>query len=339
MTRIAAIILFVGAICFHLLPAPALASSQDVIDGAKKEGEMIWYGGGSSEIDEVINRGFMKKHPFVQAKKFRIQSQRLLVRFEAESNAGKHVADIVRTTDWYIDIFKKKGLLMRYESPERKFYPDDLKDRDGYYTALYMFLHAMAYNTRMVPKSEVPRSYDELLHPKWKEKLGLEDAAYVWFVNLLALKGEKQGFEFMKRLAAQNVNLRSGTTLLANLVVAGEIPLVLDLYAYQVERLKKNGAPINWVAVEPAIAHTVLGGISKNAPHPNAAKLFMDYLLSEEGQNIYLSEDNQPARKGLYAPWFPRGIKLRMNNPEMTDRLGEYQRKFHELFSVGKPPS
>ncbi|MBI4490524.1 MAG: extracellular solute-binding protein [Deltaproteobacteria bacterium] len=339
MRRIPAITTFFGAVWIYwLLPSWALASSPEIIEGAKKEGEVIWYGGGSSEIDEVMNKGFMKKYPFVQAKKFRIQSQKLLVRFEAESRAGKHVADIVRTTDWYIDIFKKKGLLMRYESQERKSYAEGLKDPDAYYTSLYIFLHVMAYNTKLVPKSEGPRSYDDLLDPKWKGRLGLEDGAYVWFVNLLKLKGERQGHEFMKRLAGQNVNLRSGTTLLANLVVAGEIPIAIDLYAYQVERSKKKGAPIDWVAVEPAIVHAVLGGISKNTPHPNAAKLFMDYLLSEEGQRVYLSEDNQPARRGLYAPWFPKGIKLHLNNPEMGDKFGDTQRQFHELFSAARPP-
>lgn len=321
-----------------LVAATIRAAGPEIVEGAKKEAEVIWYGGGSSEIDEVINKGFMKKYPFIQAKKFRLQSQRLLVRFEAESRAGKHVTDIVRTTDWYIDIFKKKGLLMRYVSPESQFYGDELKDADGHYTALYKFLHVMAYNRKLVAKQDLPRSYDDLLHPKWHGKIAIEDAAYVWFVNLLKIKGEKQGLEFMKRLARQNVQVRSGTTLLANLVAAGEIPLTIDLYAYQVERMKKNGAPVDWIAVEPAIVHTVLAGINKNAPHPNAAKLFVDYLLSEEGQKIYLSEENQPARKGLYAPWFPQGLKLHVNNPEIGDKFGYYQKQFNEIFSSATPP-
>ena len=313
--------------------ATSYAASADIIDAAKKEAEINWYGGGSSEIDEDINRGFMKKYPFIQAKKFRIQSQRLLVRFETESRAGKHLADIVRTTDWYIDIFKKKGLLLKYDSPERKQIPDELKDRDGFYTALYMFLHVTAYNTRMVPKNELPRSYDDLLNPRWKDKLGLEDAAYVWFVNLLKIKGEKQGIDYMRRLARQNVSLRSGTTLLANLVAAGELPLAIDLYAYNIERTKKAGAPLDWVAFEPAIVHTVLAGINKNAPHPNASKLFMDFLLSEEGQRIYLNENMQPARRGFVPPWFPKGLKLHVNDPEIGDKFGDYQKLFGEIFS------
>ena len=151
--------------------APTFAAGADLIEGAKKEGAMDWMGGGSAEIDELINRGFMKKYPFVQARKTRVQSQRLLVRFETESRAGKHTADIVRTTDWYIDIFKKKGLLLQYEPPERKNIPDEMKDRDGFYTSLYLAVHALAYNTRAVPKNELPRSYDDLLDPKLKGKL------------------------------------------------------------------------------------------------------------------------------------------------------------------------
>jgi iron(III) transport system substrate-binding protein len=312
----------------------AYSAEAQIIEAAKKEGEVVWYGGGSSEIDEAINKGFQKKYPFLQAKKFRIQSQKLLGRFETESRAGKHVADIVRTTDWYIDIFKKRGLLLRYESPARKQIPNGLKDREGYYTALYVMLHTPAYNTKLVAKGDLPRSYDDFLDPKWKGRLGLEDASYVWFVNLLKIKGEKQGLEYMKALARQNINLRASTTLLTSLIAAGEMPMAIDLYTFQVDRLKKAGAPLDWVVFEPAIVHSILGGINKNAPHPNAAMLFMDFLLSEEGQRIYLAENNQPARQGLYAPWFPKGLKLHVNDPEIGDKFGSYQKLFDEIFSA-----
>ena len=153
--------------------ASAYGATADLIEGAKKEGAMDWMGGGSAEIDETMNRAFMKHYPFIQARKTRVQSQRLLVRFETESRAGKHTADIVRTTDWYIDIFKKKGLLLKYEPPERKNIPDELKDRDGFYTSLYLAVHVPAYNTRLLAKNDLPRSYDVLLEPKWKGKFGL----------------------------------------------------------------------------------------------------------------------------------------------------------------------
>jgi len=327
-------IALLAALAFWAAPLLARAASPETIEGAKKEGEVVWYGGGSGEIDEVLGKNFSKKYPFLQVKKSRIQSQRLLVRFEAESRAGKHIADIVRTTDWYIDLFKQKGLLMKYESPERKAFVNELKDRDGFYTALYKQLHAIAYNTRMVRKQDLPRSYDGLLDPKWKGQMGLEDAAYVWFVNMLKIRGESQGIDFMKRLARQNVSLRSGTTLLTNLVVAGEIPLVIDIYAYTVDRAKKNGAPIDFHVVEPAIVHTIAGGISKNAPHPNAAKLFMDYLLSEEGQRTYLSESLEPARTGMDPAWVPKGIKLHVNSPEIGDKIGYYQKLFADIFGA-----
>lgn len=326
------------SLAFFLIAESSQAASAGIVEAARKEGEVVWYGGGSSEIDEVLGKNFSKKYPFLQVKKFRIQSQKLLVRFEAESRAGKHVADIVRTTDWYIDYFKKKGLLMKYESPERKSFDNQFKDPEGHYTALYKFLHAMAYNTKLVAKKDLPRSYDDLLDPRWKGKLGLEDAAYVWFANVLKMKGEEQGLEYMRKLARQNVGVRSGTTLLANLMAAGEIPLVVDLYAYQVERLKKNGAPVDWHAVEPAIVHTVAGGISKDAPHPNAAKLFMDYLLSEEGQKTYLSESLEPARAGMDAPWYSKKFILHVNNPDIGEKIGHYQKLFAEIFTGAAGP-
>jgi iron(III) transport system substrate-binding protein len=328
-----------AAVQMGLACAIGFAAGPDIIEGAKKEGEMVWYGGGSSEIDEVIGKNFSKKYPFIQAKKFRIQSQKLLVRFEAETRAGKHVADIVRTTDWYIDIFKKKGLLLKYDSPERKFFIKELKDADGHYTALYKQLHVLAYNTKLIRKEELPRTYEDLLDPKWKGKLALEDASYVWFVNLLKMKGESAGIEFMKKLARQNVSLRSGTTLLTSLVAAGEIPLAIDIYADTVVREKKKGAPLELHVLEPAIVHTITGGISQNAPHPNAAKLFMDYLLSDEGQRIYLTESREPARTGIETPWVPKGIKLHINNPEIGDRVGHYQKLFAEIFASAATPN
>ena len=323
-----------AAVVFGLFgAATGYGASADLIEGAKKEGAMDWMGGGSAEIDEVINRAFMKHYPFVQARKTRVQSQRLLVRFETESRAGKHTADIVRTTDWYIDIFKKKGLLLKYEPPERKNIPEEMKDREGFYTSLYLAVHVPAYNTRQLSKSDLPRSYDDLLDPKWKGKLGLEDAAYVWFVNMIKMKGEKQGIEFMRRLARQDVSLRASTTLLTNLVAAGEIPIAIDLYADDVERTKKAGAPVDWTALDPLIVHTIAGGINKNAPHPNAAKLFMDFLLSEEGQRIYLSENRQPTRRGVTVPWMPKNAKIHVNDPDIGDRVGDYQKLFAEIFS------
>lgn len=321
----------VGLLYTFLVVGRGLAAAPGVVEAAKAEGEMVWAGGGSAEIDESINRAFMKKYPGIRAVKTRVQSQRLLVRFETESRAGKHTFDIVRTTDWYIDIFKKKGLLAKYESAERNQIPAEFRDRDGFYTSLYTAVHAPAYNTRMVAKSDLPRSYDDLLDPKWKGKLGLEDAAFVWFVNVLKIKGEKQGVEYMRRLARQEVSLRASTTLLANLVTAGEIPLAIDLYADDIERQKKAGAPIEWIAFDPTIVHTIAGAINKNAPHPNAARLFMDFLLSEEGQRVYLSNNLQPTRKGLITPWAPKG-KLHVNDPEIGEKVSEYQKLFSEIF-------
>jgi iron(III) transport system substrate-binding protein len=338
MTRIMLFVSFFLGMCGPAVSTSLWAISPEIIEAAKREGEMVWYGGGSGKEDDAVGEGFTKKYPTIRAKKFRIQSQNMIARFEAESVSGKHVADIVRTTDWYVYVAKQKGLLMKYDSPERKYFGPEFKDSEGYYTALWKYLHVIAYNTTLVPKTDVPRSYQDLLDPKWKGKIGFVDpvsaSGITWFVNQLRMRGEKEGLEFMKKLAAQDISLRSSPQLLASLVAAGELPIALDLYGYQVEQLKKRGAPINFVALEPAVVHTLYGGISKYAPHPNAAKLFMDYLLSEEGQRIYLSFDFEVTRQGLYPAWFPKGVKQFVSDPQMDgERFNRYQKMFRDVFA------
>ena len=340
MKGLIAFILFLGMAWMDwTIPLQVSASSPEIIEGAKREGgEVVYYGGGDTVADQAISKGFTKKYPFLRAKKFRIQSQRLMTRFEAESKAGKHVADIVQTADWYIDMIRQKGLLMAYDSAERKFYSDQFKDPQGYYTAIWKYLHVMVYNTKLVSKQEIPRSYEDLLHSRWKNRLGFVDSTsgsgIVWFVNQLEIRGADQGLKFMKSLAAQNVRMHQSSALLSNLVAGGEIPLAIDLYGYQAENLKRKGAPIDWIAAEPTVVHAVLSGISKNAPHPNAAKLFQDYLVSEEGQRIILSFDKNPTRKGLYVPWYPKGIKEFVSNPRQMDseKFDRYQNMFLEIF-------
>ena len=328
------------AICLGLLliqslhPGRLLAVSQEVIEAAKKEGEVIWYGAGSNAIDNKIGRGFMKKYPSIKPKKFRISAYKLLVRFRAESRADRHIADIVRTTDAILETFRKEGLLIKYASPERKFYIDELKDRDGYYTAFYNFRHVIAYNTNLVPKGEVPRSYEDLLKPRWKGEMGIPDgsAGFIWFANQLKIRGEEKGLKLIRELAKQEPTVISSQSQLVKLVGAGEYAIAINSYAYRIERLKKRGAPIDWVPVEPVVIHNLFGGISKNAPHPNAAKLFMDYLLSEAGQKVYISQGVNPARTGLKAPWLPK-LKVFYSDPvEMSERYGEFEKRFRKMF-------
>jgi iron(III) transport system substrate-binding protein len=175
-------------------------------------------------------------------------------------------------------------------------------------TQLYLFVQA--YNTTKVRKEDLPRTYAELLDPKWKGKLAMEASDQEWFAEVIKQMGEEKGLKFWRDLVANNgVQLRTGHSLLNNLVGSGEIPLALTVYNSDPETMKKKGSPIDWFAIEPAIAIPNGVGVSRKAPHPHAALLFYEYMLSEEAQQVLAKIGYVTSQKKI-PPSFTKTIKV-----------------------------
>lgn len=152
-----------------------------------------------------------------------------------------------------------------------------------------VYLFAQPYNTRQVSAAEVPARFDDLLHPRWKGRLGIEAKQSDWFHALVQAMGEERGLRFFRELVALNApSLRNGSSLLNNMVVSGEVGLALNVYSYLPEQAKAAGAPVDYVVLAPAVAYTDGIGIARHAAHPHAATLFYDFLL-DEGQAIVAS--------------------------------------------------
>lgn len=185
----------------------------------------------------------------------------------------------------------EKGLLVPYQSPERKAVNDIHKDREGYWTGLYANIEFWAYNKKLVAPADVPKGREDLLLPKWQDKIGLDSgsAGTVRYIIDLHVLGQEKGRNFMQRLAKQKIQLRRGPSLIAELLAAGEFALapVRDNTTFE---LMQAGAPIDWVAFDPVIPQPPTPiGILKAARHPNAAQLFVDFALSREGQEVLKS--------------------------------------------------
>ena len=165
----------------------------------------------------------------------------------------------------------------------------------------------------MVSAQDVPKSYTALLDDKWQGNIGLDDSDYEWFGNILQIMGEERGLNFMRRLAALKPAMRAGHSLIATLVAAGEFAIYPDGYPRRVEVLRERGArSIDWLWLEPAIAELHPTAILANAPHPNAARLFTDYLLSAEGQALIgVQFGRVPSRKGVKLRWPSRVFDMR----------------------------
>lgn len=259
-----------------------------LVEGAKKEGSLTLYATTPIEYLRVIIGGFEKKYD-VKVNLWRARSENVLQRIISESRSANPAFDVVECITTPMEALRKEGILQRVNAPVHA----ELQawalpaHREWAATQLYMFVQS--YNTNLVKKEDLPKTYADLLDPKWKGKLSIEASDHEWFMEVIKQLGEDngKGQKFWRDLVAGNgLQLRTGHTLLNNLVGAGEVPLALTVYNSDPPNLKKKGSPIDWFVIEPAIAIPNGVGVSRKAPHPHAALLFYEYLLSEEAQQV-----------------------------------------------------
>jgi iron(III) transport system substrate-binding protein len=263
-------------------------------EGAKKEGEVMLYTSLVPEDLTALGAAFEKKYG-VKLKTWRANSEKVLQRAVTEARAGRNDADIVETNGPQLEsLYREKGL-QPLRSPHLKDLMPQALQAHGHWvgTRINMFVHS--YNTNLVKKEELPKTYQDLTHPRWKGRLGIEAEDEDWFAMIIKALGEERGLRIFRDIVKVNgFSVRKGHTLLAGLVASGEIPLALTTYSHGAEKMKQKGAPVEWFAIAPAIGRANGIGVARKPAHPHAAALFVDFLLSPEGQQIL--------QKGGYVP-------------------------------------
>ena len=309
------------------------ASYDTLIDAAKREGEVVYYASMNlSEANAVIGE-FERRYPFIKVKLQRTGSEKLLTRVLTEARAKKPFADVLQTVEFSMHIFNRTGILARYTPQANELYPKDFKE-EGFWTTVYYNAYVTAYNTRLAPARTLPKTYDDLLDPKWKGKLLMEGTKAEWFAGMLQIFGQERGLKYMRELAKQQPSAREGHELLAQLVVAGEGVIDINIPAASVERMKERGAPIDWTALGPAPAVMVGAGISAQAPHPNAAKLFLEFVLSREGQKLMQTPGRLIARGDLAneQATMLKELKIVPVNASLAEKLDGYAKQLRSIF-------
>lgn len=306
--------------------------SSSLMEGAKKEGKMVFYTSVETEFARLLTSAFEAKYPFIKTDIFRSSHERIFSRLNVERKTGNFAADVLSVGEFETYHMQKRGLLTAYKSPAATTYPEGFKDADGYWTDFYDNLIVTAYNSTRVKRDELPKSYEDLLHPRWRRRMVLDKNEDRWFANMLYLMGEKKGMEFMQALAKQEVAIRSGRSLITQLLAAGEFDLQIVAYWYRPHLLKKQGAPVDWIAIEPALVALHPISMIDRAPHPNAARLFIDYVLSEEGQRLFASRGREPARPGIRPEGYPNQLKIIPSRVELAEKLADYTRRYEALF-------
>ena len=308
---------------------------QRLLKGAKSEGEAVIYANMDVAAMRPLSDGFMKRYPGAKAAGVHFSGAAIITRIDAESRAGKPLSDVVLSGQLGVLALIEKKVAARYRSPEREFFREGFRDKEGLWTAYMTNVMVSAYNTRLVKKDEAPRALEDLLKPRWKGKLTMDNQSYVWFGTILQYLGEEAGLRFMKRLNEQNISHQRGRRLMTQLVAAGEFDMAVETNLNSVLSLSKQGAPLSFAPIQPYFLSPSLVFMSANAPRPFTGALFIDYLLSEEGQKIIVTTNRMPAHTKVRSPesQLLEGQDVRM--PDIFDIGRRYQaigNRYREIF-------
>ena len=305
-----------------------------LIEGAKKEGKVVWYTALSIQDAELLTKRFEQLYPFVKTETLRLVTDSLLTKILTEARAGVFNADVIEIPGIAGNIVKKEGLLAKYASPEAEAYPASMIDSDGTWTSFFIHTLVLVYNSQLVKKEDLPRSYEQLINSRWKQKIVLRDEDFETFGMMLKVMGREKGLNFMRRLSAQGVELRNSFTLAVQAVASGEIPLGMNLYGTHTEEFKKKGAPVDWVPMEFVLTTVEPLAVGARAPRPSAARLFVDFLLSKEAQTLMRERSRIPSRPDVPPdpPELTRGLKLIPTDLSLADQSNQLAKEFREIF-------
>jgi len=270
-----------------------------LLEGARREGFLSLYTSFPPEDVATLNAAFEKKYG-VKVRTWRAASEKVLQRTLAEAKAGRDEVDLVDSNSVPLEHLRRHGLLQAVRSPyHAELIPAAVPvHREWAWVRLSVFVQA--YNTRLVSKAELPTSYADLLHPRWKGRLGIEASDEDWFAEVVQNLGEEKGLRLFRELAATNgLSVRRGHSLLAQMVVSGEVPFALTVYNFSAEQLKQQGAPLEWFMLAPAIAHGNGFAVLKRAPRPHAALLYYEFMISDDAQQILADRKSVPTSRKI----------------------------------------
>lgn len=313
------------------------ARLEKLVAGAKKEGRVVFYGTASADDAREFLAGFKRRYPFLETGHYRAGGFRLVNKVVTEARGGRYEPDVIQTSSLVGHELITAGLITKYFSPERKYLRKEFYDKDGKWAAMQHVRVALGYNTQLVKSDEVPKDYHDLLKPRWKGKVVIDNQDQDVLAALIDAWGEEKAFALFKGLAKNSVNIRRSRTLQAQLLAAGEFHIAAFLHGYIPAEMKGKGAPVRVVTYPPFITKPSPLFLAKHSPNPHAAILLYDYLLSEDCQKIVATKIGRgPVRVGIKEkyPELQRD-QYQIVNPETAGpKLRELREFFDKTFGV-----
>jgi iron(III) transport system substrate-binding protein len=272
-----------------------------LIAGAKKEGAVTWYVAMNRTFAQDLINGFEAQYPFVKVNALTGGGGMLLNKVLTEHRAKSNIFDVFNTRSMTVNTLRKAGAIARYRSPLRASLRDGFADKEGFVNGIFATPLVYIYNSKLVNRKEMPTSVEELTQPKWLGKMAVDDESYDWLAALMDYYGEAKGLELAAKVGQQQLQPRRGTTLITQLIAAGEFLMEIDGHHQEAIAKKKAGAPIDYVFPQPFVPVKSLVPIylSSRPPHPHAAALMADFLMAKRGQDIMYGHGRWVGHKSI----------------------------------------
>ena len=305
-----------------------------LVAAAKREGAISLYTSMQLPDSQPLTQAFEKKYG-IRVSLWRASGEKIVQRAVTEARAGRYDVDVVETDGAQMEALYREKLFAPFYSPSTADIPPEIIPAHKSYVPSRLTLYVLVYNTKLVAPGDVPKTYEDLLDPKWAGKIGIEGADTPWFAAVVKAMGVDQGLAYFSKLAANRPSMRNGHTLLAEMVSSGELALAPDAHVQGVARLKARGAPIDWKPLQPAFGQPSSVAVTRRAPHPNAALLFADFILSREGQEIIKARKRVPSSRAVNSPL--NQFEYRLIDPVIVlDEWEVWEKRFSELFLQGQ---
>ncbi|MBI4522809.1 MAG: extracellular solute-binding protein [Deltaproteobacteria bacterium] len=325
-----------GSLIFALfLAVPVLGQEAKLVEAGKKEGKVVIYGSLESDTTEAIGKAFQKKTG-IPVEYWRASATKVMDRALSEYRAGKPLFDVILTNDAPLRILQKEGIFAKYNSPSAQDFPKDAVD--PHLGPRYRnVIVGVIYNKSVIKPADAPKSLEDLINPKYKGKLVMPDPVQhttttQWLASLHKLMGKEKADKYIRDLAAMKPILVESLLPAAERVTTGETPVAITYVKYAFI-FGKKGAPLDHVRLGKMLGDGHYAPLSNKAPHPNAAKAFIDYFLDDESMNILAKMGEFVNRKGVYPP-LPDADKIQFVEMEDLDKKGfaEKKKEYTKIF-------
>ncbi|MDE3194127.1 MAG: extracellular solute-binding protein [Chloroflexota bacterium] len=317
------------------------ADRQQLLEaGARKEGTLTFYSGPTSDVNRALADAFQAKYPFItKVDIFGASETDLINRATTEANAGQPSFDVVESPPTTTIVLTENKLTARYFSPSLAGIPDELKSglRDGLVDSTTVRLSYVGFglNTKLIPESAAPKTLQDLLNPALAGKIAIAGSTTGkrWLGSVLHALGPDKGKAFLQQFATQQkptVQQVSGRALL-DLIAKGEVPASTTIYSSHVAAaVSKSHAPVQWIPIDPVVANVDQLALAARSPHPNAALLFIDFIMGPDGQKIFPKYGyDTPGEKPSFSVWIPEVGK---SSQQIQQEVKDWDQLFKTLF-------